>query len=129
MLVDYESGSPREALQHSRKSLKQAPRATEERSQGSPANTPFLPLNFKNILVFALFGLRNPRGNTNAPQKIINFCTFSAYFEPFCPVAGGPDAPEGIKAGPRNGSPPPPNKTRNTTGPAAPMLPECSRCR
>ena len=25
------------------------------------------------------------------------------------------------EAGPRNGSPPPPNKTRNTTGPAAPM--------
>ena len=34
---------------------------------------------------------------------------------------GGPDAPEGITAGPRNGNPPPPNKTRNTTGPAAPM--------
>ena len=40
---------------------------------------------------------------------------------PVAPVAGGPDAPEGIEAGPRNGSPPPPNKTRNTTGPAAPM--------
>ena len=47
---------------------------------------------------------------------------------PFAPVAGGPDAPEGIRAGPRNGSPAPPNKTRNTTGPAAPMLSECSRC-
>ena len=32
------------------------------------------------------------------------------------------------EAGPRNGSHPPPNKTRNTTGPAAPMVPECSRC-
>ena len=39
------------------------------------------------------------------------------------PPFGGPDAPKGIRAGPRNGSPPPPNKTRNTTGPAAPMLP------
>ena len=47
---------------------------------------------------------------------------------PFAPVAGGPDAPERTEAGPRNGSPPPPNKTRNTTGPAATMVPECSRC-
>ena len=47
---------------------------------------------------------------------------------PFAPVAGGLDAPERTEAGPRNGSPPPPNKTRNTTRPAAPMMPECSRC-
>ena len=45
---------------------------------------------------------------------------------PFAPVAGGPDAPERTEAGPRNGSHAPPNKTRNTTGPAATMVPECS---
>ena len=72
----------------------QLPRATEERSQGSPANTPFLPLNFKNILVFALFGLRNSRGNTNAPQKIINFCHFSALFALFRGYLGATIVPE-----------------------------------
>ena len=47
---------------------------------------------------------------------------------PFAPVAGGPDAPERTEAGPRQGSPAPPNKTRNTTGPAATMAPESARC-
>ena len=69
-----------EALQYSPKSHEQLPRATEERSHASPRNTPLLPLKFKNTFTFAPFGLRKSRGNTNAPQKIINFCPFSACF-------------------------------------------------
>ena len=62
----------------------QLPRATEERSHASPQFAHLLPLKFKNTFTFALFGLRKSRGNTNAPQKIIKFCPFLAYFVPFC---------------------------------------------
>ena len=82
-----------EALQHPRKSPKQAPRATEERSHASPRNTPLLPLVFKCFFTFALFGLRKSRGNTNAPQKIIKFCPFLAYFALIRGYLGAPDSP------------------------------------
>ena len=83
-----------EALQYSPKSLMQAPTATEERSHGSPANTPLLPLKFKNTFTFAPFGLRKSRGNTNAPQRILNFCTFSACFALIRGYRGAPVVPE-----------------------------------
>ena len=39
----------------------QLPRATEERSRGSPQFAHLLPLKFKNTFTFALFGLRKSR--------------------------------------------------------------------
>ena len=83
MLADYESGSPREAIQHSPKSLKQAPRAAEERSHGSPANAPLLPPKFKNILGFApLRCPKIPRKHRTTPKKSL----FLPLFSLFCAV-------------------------------------------
>ena len=121
-----------EALQHTPKSLIQLPRATEERSHNLP---PFV-LDFKNILGFALLRYRKfPIKHFTPLKKSL----FLPLFSPFCPHSGLSrcSGPAGVVPMPlanqdreegRNGSPPPPNKTRNTTGPAATMLSGCSRC-
>ena len=98
-----------EAIQHAPKSLKQAPRAT----RNAATQAPYLPLiqapKLKILFTFALFGLRKSRGNTKPLQRILNFCPFLAYFEPFCPVRSAPNSPE------MQGSPQP----HNPTGPEA----------
>ena len=99
MLVDYLSGSP-PAL----------PTSSQEPPRNAAQFAHLSPLNFKNTFAFALFGLRNPRGNTNAPQKIINFCHFSALFALFRGYLGATivqSCPDGS---------------------GAPSVPECSRC-
>ena len=121
MLVDYESGSP--------PALPKGPDISPEDHRGTqprkPTICPPFALKFKKYLILHSLSVRKSRGNTKAPQRILNFCPFSAYFSPFCPCCQVLRQSEGIKAGPRNGSPPP-NKTRNTTGAAAPMVPELS---
>lgn len=69
---------------------KQAPRATEEHSHGSPPFAPDSSHKFKNILDFAPFGLRFSRENTKLPQRNLNFCPFSAYFAHLLPLLLGP---------------------------------------
>lgn len=46
-------------------------------------------------------GIAKHRGNTKAPQINLNFCHFSAYFEPFCPVGRSLCGPAAlIRSGP-----------------------------
>ena len=90
MLVEYESGSP----QTLPKSLKQATTTTEERSHGSPNLPTFCPL-FPNVsLLLPCSGIAKHRENTNAPQRNLNFCPFSAPFTLIWGYLGAPDSQE-----------------------------------
>ena len=92
----------------------------------------------KNVLLLPLFSPFCPHSGLSrcsCPAGVVPMLLANQDREegrngsPLAHVAGGPDAPERTEAGPRQGSPAPTNKTRNTTGPAAPMVPECSRWR
>lgn len=74
-----------EAIQHSPKGPEISPEATKERSHESHNLPTFCPLFSKILLLSPFSGIAKHRQNTKAPQKILSFCPFSAYFEPFCP--------------------------------------------
>ena len=67
MLVDYESGSPREAPTSSQIS----PESHKEHSHESPQFAHLISPKFKNLLVFALFGYRKTPRKHQTPSKIV----------------------------------------------------------
>ena len=83
-----------EAQGKPRPAPKKAPTATEEHSHASPLFAHLLPLVFKCFFTFALFGIRKSRENTQPLQRILYFCPFSAYFEPFCTCLRCSHSPE-----------------------------------
>ena len=77
-LVDYLSGSPDQ--------LPNKPQEPPRNTATEAHNLPTLCPLFSNVsLLLPYYGIAKHRENTTPLQIILNFCPFSAYFEPFCP--------------------------------------------
>ena len=115
MLVEYLSGSP-----------DQLPNKPQEH-QGTQPRKPTIcphckPQNQKFISFCPIEVSQNTEETLDPLKNYLVFAPFQPISAPFAPVVRSSGSPRES----RQGSPAPPNKTRNTTGPAAPMVPELS---